>query len=287
MKRLGLYVGLTFILLPLSLVLVGMVWTPHPPTQLGPERLATPGMVHIMGTDWFGRDILSRVMVGGRATLAVAAAAVVTGGLVGTALGIWAGVRGATAGELIMRGVDVLLAFPTILAALVLATVWGPGILGVAVALAVANIPFFARLARAGVLTLHERHYVAAARAVGAGDLRIVLRHILPNMASPLVVQATVSMAGAVLAEASLSYLGLGVQPPQPSWGRMLQEAQSYFYLSPWPALFPGLALATLVLGLNLVGDGLRDLLDPTLRRLTSARLASGRAHRSGSSRPR
>ncbi len=282
MRRLGLYLGLVLILLPLGFVLAGVAWTPHPPTLMGPQRLAAPGMDHPMGTDWFGRDLLSRVMVGGRATLAVAATAVATGGLLGTAVGTWAGVRGAVAGEFVMRGVDVLLAFPTVLAALVLATVWGPGILGVAVALAVANIPFFARLARAGAMTLHERHYVAAARAVGAGDLHIVLRHILPNMASPLVVQATVSMAGAVLAEASLSYLGLGVQPPQPSWGRMLQEAQAYFYLSPWPALFPGLALATLVLGLNLVGDGLRDLLDPTLRRLTSARLATGRAHRSG-----
>ncbi len=287
MKRLSLYLGLVLILLPLGFVLVGVAWTPHPPTRMGPERLAAPGAIHPMGTDWFGRDLLSRVMVGGRATLAVAAAAVGTGGLVGMALGTWAGVRRATVEALIMRGVDVLLAFPTVLAALVLATVWGPGILGVAVALAVANIPFFARLTRAGVLTLHERHYVVAARAVGAGETHIVLRHILPNMASPLIVQATVSMAGAVLAEASLSYLGLGVQPPQPSWGRMLQEAQAYFYLSPWPALFPGLALATLVLGLNLVGDGLRDLLDPTMRRLTSARLSSSRAHRSGRSQPR
>ncbi len=149
-----------------------------------------------------------------------------------------------------------------------------------AIALAVANVPFFARIARAGFLTLRQRQYVGAARAVGAGDMHIVLRHVLPNMTSPLVVQGTVSLAGAVLAEAALSYLGLGVQPPQPSWGRMLQEAQSYFHLSPWPAVFPGLSIAALVLGLNLAGDGLRDYLDPALRRITPERPQSGRGHR-------
>ncbi|MFO8034935.1 MAG: ABC transporter permease [Candidatus Bipolaricaulota bacterium] len=280
MRGLSLRLGLALILLALGLVLVGAVWTPHPPTRMTGDNLASPSFSHPMGTDWFGRDILSRVMAGGRSTLAVAAIAVAAGGLLGTALGGWAGYRGGLAGEIMMRAADLLLAFPTILAGLVLAAIWGPGVLGVAVALAAANVPFFARIARAGFMTFKERQYVVAARAVGAGDLHIVVRHILPNMSSPLVVQATVSLAGAVLAEAALSYLGLGVQPPHPSWGRMLQEAQSYFHLSPWPALFPGLTLAALVLGLNVAGDGLRDYLDPALRGLTPQTPDSGQARK-------
>ncbi len=280
MRRLGLRLGLVLIALTLGLVVLGALWTPYPPTKLTPTSLSAPSWAHAMGTDWFGRDTLSRVMAGGRSTLSVAAVAVVAGGILGTALGGWAGYRGGLVGEIIMRAADLLLAFPTVLAGLVLATVWGPGILGVAVALAAANIPFFARIARAGFMTLKERQYATAARAVGAGGPHIILRHILPNMTSPLVVQATVSLAGAVLAEASLSYLGLGVQPPHPSWGRMLQEAQSYFHLSPWPAVFPGLTLAALVLGLNLAGDGLRDYLDPALRRLTPERPGSGQVRR-------
>ncbi len=280
MRNLGLRVGLALLSVTVALVIVGAVWTPYSPTRMSPLTLSSPTLAHLMGTDWFGRDILSRVMAGGRSTLAVAAAAVAAGGIVGTMLGGLAGYRGGLLGELLMRAADILLAFPTVLAGLVLATVWGPGIMGVAAAIAAANVPFFARIARAGFLTLKERQYVKASQAVGAADSHIVLRHILPNMTSPLVVQATVSLAGAVLAEAALSYLGLGVQPPQPSWGRMLQEAQSYYHLSPWPALFPGLTLAALVLGLNLAGDGLRDFLDPSLRRLTPQRHPSGRARR-------
>jgi len=280
MRGLSLRIGLALLLIALGLVVVGAIWTPHPPTRMNPDALAGPSLSHPMGTDWFGRDILSRVMAGGRSTLAVAAVAVAAGGLLGTALGGWAGYRGGPAGELMMRTADLLLAFPTILAGLVLAAIWGPGVPGVAVALAAANVPFFARIARAGFMALKERQYVAAARAMGAGDAHIVLRHILPNLSSPLVVQATVSLAGAVLAEAALSYLGLGIQPPHPSWGRMLQEAQSYFHLSAWPALFPGFTLATLVLGLNLAGDGLRDYLDPALRRLTPQSPDSGQARK-------
>jgi len=153
--------------------------------------------------------------------------------------------------------------------ALLLAALLGPGPLGVTIAIGVFNVPYFARIVRSAVLTLREQEYVLAARAVGTGDARILWRHILPNLASPLLVQVTVSLSAALLSEAALSYLGLGTQPPQPSWGRMLKEAQSYFALSPWPAVFPGLFLALTVLGLNLLGDGLRDLLDPRLRRLT------------------
>jgi len=225
-----------------------------------------------MGTDWFGRDVLARVMAGGRSSLAVALLAVALGGLVGTLLGGLAGYAGALADEALMRLADALLAFPAVLAALLLGAVWGPGLTGVAAALALFNVPFFARLVRAGVVTLKAREFVLAARASGAGPWWIASRHLLPNLASPLLVQATVGLGAALLAEASLSYLRLGVQPPFPAWGRMLREAQDAFALSPWPAVFPGAVLALAVLGLNLIGDALRDLLDPTLRPLTRPR---------------
>jgi peptide/nickel transport system permease protein len=222
-----------------------------------------------MGTDWFGRDVLARVLVGGRTSLAVALAAVALGGALGALVGGVAGYYGGLADEIGMRATDFLIAFPALLLALLLAAVLGPGPLGVTIAIGTFNVPYFARIVRSAVLTLREQEYVLAARAVGTGDSRILWRHILPNLASPLLVQVTVSLSAALLSEAALSYLGLGTQPPQPSWGRMLKEAQSYFALSPWPAVFPGLFLALTVLGLNLLGDGLRDLLDPRLRRLT------------------
>jgi len=212
-------------------------------------------------------------MVGGRISFGVAALAVLIGGLVGTTLGGWAGYAGAAWEEFTMRFVDALLAFPAVLAALLLAAIWGLGLGGVISAVALFHVPFFARIARAGFVTLRQREFVTAARALGGDGWHVVRRHILPNLASPLLVQATVSFAAALLAEASLSYLGLGVQPPHPAWGRMLRESQGgYFLLSPWPALYPGLMLALAVLGLNLIGDALRDLLDPTFRRLTRLR---------------
>ncbi len=253
-------------------VVIGLIWVPHAPNVPGLQRFAGPSLSHPMGTDWFGRDTLSRVMVGGRTSFAVAALAVLVGGLVGSALGGWAGYAGGMWEEAAMRLVDALLAFPALLAALLLAAIWGPGLLGVATAIALFNVPFFARIARAGFVALKQREFVIAARAVGARGPRIVWRYILPNFASPLLVQTTISLSAALLAEASLSYLGLGVQPPYPAWGRMLREAQGSFELSPWPALSPGLMLALAVLGLNLIGDGIRDVLDPTFRRLTRLR---------------
>lgn len=270
--HIGLRVGAACLALALVPVLLGIFWVPHTPNVPGPDRLAPPSTRYPMGTDWFGRDTLSRVMVGGRTSLGVAALAVLVGGLVGTALGGWAGYVGGVREEIAMRLVDTLLAFPAVLAALLLAAIWGPGLPGVATALALFNVPFFARIARAGFAALMQREFVSAARALGADGTQIVRRHVLPNLASPLLVQATVSSAAALLAEASLSYLGLGVQPPNPAWGRMLREAQGFFSLSPWPALFPGVTLALAVLGLNLIGDGIRDLLDPTFRRLTRLR---------------
>ncbi len=273
MKRhIGLGVGVLCLLVALIPVLVGLVWLPYDPNLPGPQRFAPPSLHHLMGTDWFGRDTLARIMIGGRASFAVALFAVSLGGLVGTLLGGFAGYVGGIAEEAAMRLADALLAFPAVLAALLLGAVWGPGLAGVATALALFNVPFFARIARAGFVSLKTREFVAAARAAGAGTWRIVLRHILLNLASPLLVQITVGLGAALLAEASLSYLRLGVQPPLPAWGRMLREAQDSFVLSPWPAVFPGVVLALAVLGLNLIGDAIRDLLDPAFRRITRLR---------------
>lgn len=270
--HLGLAVGTACLLTAVVPVLLGLVWLPHDPLLPGAQPLAPPSLQYPLGTDWFGRDVLARVMVGGRSSLAVALLAVALGGAVGTVGGGLAGYAGGLADEVLMRLADALLAFPAILAALVLGAVWGPGLTGVTTALALFNVPFFARLARAGFVALKEREFVSAARASGAGPWWIVSRHLLPNLASPLLVQATVSLGAALLAEASLSYLRLGVQPPFPAWGRMLREAQDASVLSPWPAVFPGAVLALAVLGLNLIGDALRDVLDPTFRPLTRPR---------------
>lgn len=268
-RHVGLAVGVGLLAVVVGLVLVGYIWLPADPLTFGGDRFCPPSFSHPMGTDWFGRDVFSRVLVGGRMSLAVALAAVVLGGTLGVLVGGLAGYYGGLWDELGMRMADFLLAFPALLLALLLATVLGPGPVGIVVAIGAFNVPYFARIVRGAMLTLREQEYVLAARAIGAGDGRILLRHLLPNLASPLLVQATVSLSAALLSEAALSYLGLGVQPPYPSWGRMLKEAQSYFALSPWPAVFPGLFLALTVLGLNLVGDGLRDLLDPSLRGLS------------------
>ncbi len=268
----NVYVGAGLVGVSVALVVVGALWTPADPTALADRPHLPPSWRWPMGTDWFGRDVLSRVMVGGRVSWAVAAAAVATGGALGFGVGAMAGYLGGILGEVLARLGDFFLAFPASLMAVLLATVLGPGALGVALALALFTVPFFLRLSFAGVLALREQEFVVAARACGARGPRIVLRHILPNLASPLLVQLSVSLGAALLAEAGLAYLGLGVQPPHPSWGRMLREAQTYFGYSPWPAVFPGLVLGLTVLGLNLLGDGLRDLADPLTRKLSPGR---------------
>jgi len=259
----------TFLLLPgVVLVLLGLFWQPFPPELLVAEPFLSPSFSHPMGTDWFGRDLLSRVMVGGRASFAVSLLSVSAGGFLGIFFGLLAGYFRGFWGEVLLRVSDGVLAFPPVLLALILAVVLGRGLGGVTLALALFNFPYFFRLAHAGTLELREREYILAARATGAGSARILFRHLLPNLASPLLVQATFSLSTALLAEASLSYLGLGVQPPHPTWGRMLWEAQSWLFRSLYPALFPGLILTFSVLGLNVLGDFLRDFLDPRLRPL-------------------
>ena len=255
-------------LLVLGAAFLSLWWTPWSPYAMDmAQRLAPPGGTHWLGTDAFGRDVASLLLVGARSSLLAGVVAVGIGLVVGTALGLLAAARRGWVEELVMRLADFSFAFPAVLSAILFTAAWGAGLVNAIVAIGIFNIPVFARVARAGALGVWSREYVLAARACGKGILRITLEHVLPNIASALIVQATVQFALAILAEAALSYLGLGTQPPQPSWGRMLSEAQTLLFQSPMLAVYPGVAIALAVLGLNLLGDGLRDLLDPRLTR--------------------
>jgi peptide/nickel transport system permease protein len=243
---------------------LSLVWTPADPLAMSiGGRLQGPTAAHPFGTDQYGRDVLSRVMGGAVTSIAVGVIAVGIGAAVGMLLGMLSGYIGGWVDEVLMRLIDAVQGFPAILSALLFTAVFGPGAAISMVAIGLAFVPAFARLTRGSFLELRGREFVVAARALGAGDRRLVLRHILPNTLPPLIVQATTSFPVAILAEAGLAYLGLGTQPPHPSWGLMLKEAQSFLSLNPAYAVFPGGAIALTVLGLNLLGDGLRDLLDP------------------------
>ena len=247
---------------------LSLVWTPWSPYEVDmAAKLQAPDGQHWLGTDPFGRDVASLLLVGARNSILVGLIAVSIGLAVGTALGLLAAARGGWLEELIMRLADFTFAFPAILSAIMLTAVFGAGIVNAIIAIGIFNIPTFARITRASARSIWSREYVLAARACGKGPWRITLDHVLPNMLSVLIVQATIQFALAILAEAALSYLGLGTQPPQPSWGRMLAEAQTLLFQAPLLAVFPGLAIALAVLGLNLLGDGLRDVLDPRLAR--------------------
>jgi peptide/nickel transport system permease protein len=244
--------------------LLAPVLAPHDPLQQSLyQRLQPPSLEHPLGTDDFGRDILSRVIYGARVSLRIGLVAVSMALAVGTSLGLLAGYRGGWVDAVIMRGVDILLAFPSILLAIAIVAVMGPGIGNAMIAVSVVMVPQYARLVRASVLSIREMAYVEAARALGAGDARIVLRGILPNCMAPLIVQSTLSMGTAILDAAGLSFLGLGAQPPTPEWGAMLSGGRELLLQAPWVMAFPGLAIFVVVLGLNLFGDGLRDALDP------------------------
>jgi peptide/nickel transport system permease protein len=251
----------------LALVVVAalsLLYTPADPLAMSiTGRLQGPSGGHLFGTDQFGRDVLSRVMRGAVTSIAVGVIAVGIGAGAGVVLGLLSGYVGGWLDETLMRLVDAVQGFPAILSALLFTAVFSPGTAVSMVAIGIAFVPAFARLTRGSVLELREREFVVAARALGGGDARLVLRHILPNSLPPLIVQATTSFPVAILAEAALAYLGLGTQPPHPSWGLMLKEAQNFLGMNPWFAVFPGGAIAVAVLGLNLLGDGLRDLLDP------------------------
>jgi peptide/nickel transport system permease protein len=243
---------------------VSLVYTPRDPLEMSiTGRLQGPSAAHVLGTDQFGRDLLSRIMAGAVTSILVGVIAVGLGMGVGVVLGMLSGYFGGWLDESFMRLMDAVQGFPAILSALLITAVFRPSIAISMVAIGVAFLPVFARLTRASFLALRDREFVLAARALGAGDGALIGRHILPNTWSPLIVQATISFPVAILAEAGLSYLGLGTQPPHPSWGLMLKEAQAFLGMNPWYAIFPGSAIALTVLGLNLLGDGLRDLLDP------------------------
>ena len=248
--------------------LLSLFWTPHSPTRIVIRaRFKAPSWEHWFGTDQFGRDILSMIMAGAQTSILVGLIAVSLGLALGVGLGLLAAARRGWIEEVVMRLNDLTFAFPVILLAILITAGWGPGIANAILALAVINVPIFARLVRGAALSVWAREFVLAARAAGKGDLRITLEHILPNILNVIVVQATISFAIAILAEAALSYLGVGAQPPDPSWGRMLSESQNHLFRAPVLALWPGLAIVLSVLGLNLMGDGLRDLLDPRLAR--------------------
>jgi peptide/nickel transport system permease protein len=249
--------------------LVSFLWVPHDVTNLViANRLQPAGGAFVLGTDQFGRDILSMLMVGARTSIAVALVAVGIGIVLGVPLGLAAAAtRGSLLDEVIMRGNDLIFAFPSLVIAILITAVFGPSALNAILAIGIFNIPVFARVARGGALSLWTLDYILAARTAGKGKLRISAEHILPNIANLLIVQATIQFSLGILAEAALSYVGLGAQPPTPSWGRMLAEAQTMIYTHPMLAVLPGLAIVLMVLGLNLMGDGLRDLLDPRLRR--------------------
>ncbi|MSQ75062.1 MAG: ABC transporter permease [Rhodoferax sp.] len=259
--------GLLTLLLLLAAVL-SLVWTPWSPYEIDMSaKLLGPSAQHWLGTDPFGRDVSSLLLVGARNSILVGVIAVSIGLCTGTALGLLAAARRGWLEELIMRLSDFSFAFPAILSAIMMTAVFGAGIVNAIIAIGIHNIPTFARITRASANAIWSREYVLAARACGKGPWRITLDHVLPNILSALIVQATIQFALAILAEAALSYLGLGTQPPQPSWGRMLAEAQTLLFQAPLLAVFPGIAIASAVLGLNLLGDGLRDLLDPRLAR--------------------
>jgi peptide/nickel transport system permease protein len=244
-------------------------WTPHDHETMSiAERMIRPGAAHWLGTDHFGRDILSMIMVGARTSIAVALVAVGIGILVGVPLGLLAAAnRGSLLDEVVMRGNDLVFAFPSLVIAILITAVFGPSAVNAIIAIGIFNIPVFARVARGAALPLWTLDYILAARVAGKRKLRISVEHILPNILNILIVQGTIQFSLGILAEAALSYVGLGAQPPTPSWGRMLAESQTMIGLAPHMAIFPGLAIVATVLGLNLVGDGLRDILDPRLRR--------------------
>ena len=266
-KGINIWLGVMLLLAILILALASW-WglTPAPNAMDIRARLAPPSSAHWLGTDHFGRDVLGRIAYGSRMALRVGVGSTLCAALLGVTLGAWAGYKGGWWDEVIMRLMDGLMAFPGILLAIMLVSVLGPGIANTILAIGLANLPLFARITRGVFLTGRTALYVEAAHALGARHWHTIRRHVLPNSIGPIIVQATITFSTAILTEASLSYLGLGIQPPDASWGRMLKEAQPYMGRALWLVLAPGLAIFTTVTALNLIGDGIRDRLDPRMR---------------------
>jgi peptide/nickel transport system permease protein len=268
-RNINFTIGFIITLTIVFTAVLSVFFTTYDPNRMNlSARFQAPGGTHWFGTDQYGRDIFSRVMKGSVNSIIVGLVAVSIGMGFGILLGSLAAFYKRWLDEGIMRISDVLYGFPAVLSAILITSILGPGIINSMIAIGIFNIPIFARLTRATSLSIWERDYVTSAKAIGRSNAGIIWKHILPNILSSLVVQGTVQFAIAILAEAGLSYLGLGTQPPHASWGRMLNEAQTFMGTSPWLAIFPGCAIAFAVLGFNLLGDGLRDILDPKLSRI-------------------
>lgn len=267
MKKAQLVTGLVLVGLVVVAAVVSLFWTPFDPIRVVPgSRLAPPSLTHLLGTDGFGIDIFSRLLVGARTTLAVGIISVSLAAVFGVPLGVLAGQAGGWVDDVVMRTADVVYALPALLLAMLLASVFGASTTTAMIAIGVASIPAFARVARAGTLQVMAADFILAARVSGTSRWGVAGRHVAPNIAPVIGVQASVGFAMAILAEAALSYLGLGTPRPNPTWGNMLRDAQNYLFVAPLQAVWPGLAIAIAVLGFNLLGDGLRDYLDPRLR---------------------
>lgn len=259
--------GLVVVLLVIALALLADLVSPYPPTTQDIDAiLQPPSGAHLLGTDQLGRDNLSRIIHGSRVSIQAGLVSVGFATIVGMAMGLLAGYFRGWVDDLLMRIADALWSFPSLVLALAIAAALGPGLTNAMLAIGVVITPVFARVVRSSTLAARERDYVTAAIVIGAGDLRIMWRHVLPNVVGPVVVQASLAVAGAIITEASLSFLGLGVQPPAPSWGSMLRLAYQYMQVAAWLSFFPGAAIFVTVLGINLLGDGVRRALDPRLR---------------------
>jgi len=260
-------IGAVVVILLIFVAIAAPLIAPYSPREMNTiRRMEGPSTDHFFGTDRFGRDEFSRIVYGARVSLQVGVIAVSIGVLSGLVLGLVAGYYGKFLDSIIMRFMDILFAFPSILLALVVIAVLGPSLTNTMIAIGITNMPVFTRIVRGSVLSVREEEYVSAAVALGVKDIRLLARHILPNILAPVIVQASLALSGAILTEAALSFLGLGIQPPTPSWGSMLSDSRRYMELAPWTAIFPSLAIMVTVMSFNLFGDGLRDILDPKIK---------------------
>jgi peptide/nickel transport system permease protein len=257
----------------LLMALISMIYTPYNPEMINiGARFTAPGWPHLFGTDQLGRDVFSIIMTGAQTSLMVAVIAVALGMALGVPLGLLAAANPGVSEDLVSRGNDIVFAFPVVILAILIAAVSGPGIMSVIWAIGIFNIPVFAQVTRGAARIIWTQDYILSARVVGKSRLQISIEHILPNVFALILIQAAIQLSLAITAEAALSYIGLGAQPPTPSWGRMLNESQTLFGWAPWLSIFPGLVIVLSVLGLNLLGEGLREVLDPQLKARSASR---------------